>query len=100
MNFKVNKLDRRHNGHGFWKYHITMKYSTTRREAKNNFFQMRDWAWATWGSSKELLEWIEDRDYVNALCQNEHWSWQSDYYHVRLYLRTDKELSLFLLRWS
>lgn len=101
MNFKINKLDRRHNGNGLWKYYITVKRpTTTRREAKNTFFQIRDWAWTTWGPSKELLEWVEDQGNIHAHCQNEHWSWQSDIYHVRLYLRTDKELSFFLLRWS
>jgi hypothetical protein len=49
---------------------------------------------------EKLLEWVEDQGNIHAHCQNEHWSWQSDIYHVRLYLRTDKELSFFLLRWS
>jgi len=103
MYFKTNKLDRRHNGGLFWKYYITLpnrSFPRNEREPMNNFFQMREWAWQTWGPSKELLEWMADRTNESALCQNEHWAWQSDKYHTRLYLRTDKELSFFMLRWS
>ena len=97
MTIKVKKLDKRNTGYGKFKYAVT----STSLYAKE-FYEIRAWMWDTWCASKELKDWM--LDYRIALadvgCQNEHWCWQSDEYNRRLFLRTDKELVLFRLRWE
>ena len=100
MTIKVKKLDKRNNGYGKFKYavHSTSLYS-------QEYYEIRKWMWDTWGASKELKEWMIDSRVVltsaeTISCQNEHWCWQNDDYARRLYLRTDKELVLFRLRWE
>ena len=100
MTIKVKKLDKRNNGYGKFKYviHSNSLYN-------KEFFEIRAWMWETWGASKELKDWLVDARFILANdellgCQNEHWSWQNDEYARRLYLRTDKELVLFRLRWE
>ena len=97
MTIKVKKLDKRNTGYGKFKYavHSTSLYA-------KEFYEIRAWMWDTWGASKELKDWMLDfRITVDQVgCQNEHWCWQSDEYNRRLFLRTDKELVLFRLRWE
>ena len=97
MTIKVKKLDKRNTGYGKFKYAV----NSTSLYAKE-FYEIRAWMWDTWGASKELKDWMLDfRISVDAVgCQNEHWCWQNDEYNRRLYLRTDKELVLFRLRWE
>ena len=97
MTIKVKKLDKRNTGYGKFKYAVT----STSLYAKE-FYEIRAWMWDTWGASKELKDWMLDFRIALADvgCQNEHWCWQNDDYHRRLYLRTDKELVLFRLRWE
>lgn len=99
MNFKKRKLDRRHSGYGEWKYYI-MPNAPWNRVGMNKFFEMREWCWNTWGHSKEINEWMRDKLDPTSISQNNKWCWQNDTYNVRIYLRTDKELSHFLLTWS
>ena len=100
MTIKIKKLDKRHTGYGKFKYavHSNSLYS-------KEFYDIRSWMWSTWGASKELKDWMIDSRIILSKseslgCQNEYWSWQNDDYHRRLYLRTDKELVLFKLRWE
>lgn len=97
MTIKVKKLDKRNTGYGKFKYAV----NSTSLYAKE-FYEIRAWMWDTWGASKELKDWMLDfRISIDAVgCQNEHWCWQNDEYNRRLYLRTDKELVLFRLRWE
>jgi len=72
------------------------------QESYQKFYEWRNWCWQTWGPSKELQHWLEDLRNPNqlAVSHNEQWCWQNDEYATRIYLRTDKELSIFLLKWS
>lgn len=101
------KLDKRNTGFGHWTYYINrpsrnslISYPSL-YESQQIFFAWREWCWQTWGPSKELVDWLEDtRQTTEAVSHNKHWCFQNDQYSTRIYLRTDKELSMFLLRWS
>lgn len=100
MTIKIKKLDKRNTGFSDFKYSVT---STS--VYLQEFYEIRKWMWETWGASKELKEWMSDSRVILASaeaisCQNEHWCWQNDEYARRLFLRTDKELVLFKLRWE
>jgi len=99
MKFKKHQLDRRHNGYHHWKYFIAIRYEKDMYQLRQDFFTVRDWCWTTWGTSKEINEWMMDNKQLDAVSQNPHWCWQNDRYHMRIYLRTDKELSQFALVW-
>lgn len=103
-----HKLDRRNTGYGDWAYYINRQPNINIGlfNATQKFYEWRNWCWQTWGPSKELVSWFEDlRNQIQnpnliAISHNEHWCWQHDQYATRIYLRTDKELSMFLLKWS
>lgn len=92
----IKKLDRRNNGHENFKYYA--KFSSV---VRNNFHEVREWCWDTWGPSKELSEWLHDTNLIIPVyCQNDHWTWQNDNYCCRIYLRGDPEMVFFKLRWE
>lgn len=106
-NKNFTKLDRRHTGFGEWKYFIDRppiydqgKFITA-FETKQIFFMWRSWCWETWGPSKELEEWLDAlrNPMLIPFCQNQNWCWQNNSHNTRIYLRDDKELSHFLLKW-
>ena len=102
-----HKLDRRNTGYGIWTYYINKPRTGSSivfglHESYQKFHEWRNWCWQTWGPSKELPSWLEDLRNPNtiAVSHNENWCWQNDQFATRIYLRTDKDLSLFLLKWS
>jgi len=101
------KLDKRNTGYGYWKYYINRSYYYSGNivslyQATQLYFAWREWCWQTWGGSKELDSWLEDTRHLpnaNTVGHNEHWCFQNNQFATRIYLRGDKELSTFLLRW-
>ena len=97
---KYKKLDGRNLGYGYFKYYVVPL--DFKKNARCYFHEMREWCWNTWGSSKELCEWVLDEkttDHTSS-CKNSHWSWQNDDYYRRIYLRTDEDFMFFKLRWE
>ena len=94
--FISRKLDKRNVGHIHWKYYVI----SMNTNYLQNFFELREWCWGIWGASKELPYWLNDVRKANTLCQNEHWCWLSNETDCRIYLRSDIELSSFILTWS
>jgi hypothetical protein len=103
MIHRAKKLDKRYNGGGTFKYMVDLHKSTVpnhnhyssqiRLHRIQEFVDIRIWCWETWGPSCEIASYIPlDRDYV--------WSWEQEHGHMRLYLKTDKELAWFQLKWS
>jgi hypothetical protein len=85
---KIQKLDRRHNGHKVFKYFVGFSFYTTEK-----FIEVRNWCWQTWGPSCEL-------EHANKLEICPKWAWLSDQYNMRIYLQTDAEYSWFLIKWK
>lgn len=90
------KVDKRNTGYPEWKYIIN--YPGYVRQQM--FYKWREWCWQTWGPSKEIDAWKKDMNDPNAVSQNSNWCFQHDQYSIRIYLRSDKDLSMFLLRWT
>lgn len=115
MKLEIKKLDRRNTGYNYFKYSVFVYANYLlykNRVVDNYYFEIREWCWQTWGSSKELDEWLDDKYFImsnivmnkppiDTKCQNEHWCWkhQRDAKH-RIYLRDDTDLVLFKLRWE
>jgi hypothetical protein len=101
-------MDARFKGFPIWKYYVARPLRgsntvgiTTRYESYQLFHAWREWSWSTWGPSKEIGDWLEDIKHPHlATSHNASWCWLNDGNDSRIYLRTDAELTLFLLRWS
>jgi hypothetical protein len=100
MEYIKRKLDARFKGYSDWKYVISPKRGQTMVSRRQDFLRIREWCWNTWGPSKEIDFWLDDKKVAEALGQNAHWAWQNDLYNARIYLRTDKELAQFYLTWA
>ena len=90
MKFKVTKLDARHTGYTKFKYYVSTIRVVSNDVAHSNFNTKRAWCWTQFGPSAER-DWVEG-DTV--------WAWDTEFQHLRLYFKSDAELSMFLLRWS
>lgn len=99
----VTTLDRRHTGFSHWKYYINKPGRPLGYiDSKQKFMEWRAWCWDMWGASKELYEYLDDIRFPTSIlaCHNKNWCWRNDKDVCRIYLRSDDELSYFLLRWS
>ena len=103
---KFTKIDKRHKGYSYFEFYTDWFYEpwySNHALSLQRFYMIRDWCWQTWGSSKEINNWITDVNYefqYDLHSQNEHWSWGHEDLKPRIYLRTEKELSLYLLKWG
>lgn len=94
MDYRITTLDKRHNGHLFYKYSIApvwqIKYTHASAEYDQLFVNAREWCWETWGPSTEF----------GFLSRNKHWAWDSEFKHRRIYLKYDEELTFFKLKFN
>lgn len=108
---KVKKANGKFNCYPHFMYVLTVDYKkkmSSRNEniiLKQEWFEVREWCWETWGASKELDSWLTDRNLaINEMDKlvghNAQWCWQNDTYSTRIYLATDKELNWYKLRWE
>lgn len=100
--YKVKKVDKRHVGTGHFKYFVSSN-SHLKIRVYYDFFTLREWCWTTFGPSKEIHIWLEDYKYpldqALILHHNPNWAWKEDDYNKRIYLKDDKALTLFNLRF-
>ena len=106
MTFKIQKTDKRHTGHeqfqwyikayGDWRTHNQIHHQI---DKLSSLFELREWAWTTWGPSCERDYWLHILRYNIEHTLNTHWCWHTDNGECRLYLRTDKEANWFKLKW-
>jgi len=89
--YKVTKMDKRHTASHKFKYYITPRGTSVEWNRKL-LAAFREWAWTNWGPSTE-------RDWA-SLEFSPTWAWDTEYNHLRIYLRGDKELSMFHLKWG
>lgn len=86
----IVKLDNRYSGCRNWKYLVNCENTI-------KLVTVRNWCWEVWGASCEREFW---QIAPNA---NQHWAWScndgNDVYR-RIYLKTDTELSIYLLQFS
>lgn len=93
----LEPLDRRHNGHGRFKYRVEIGGSS-RVDRVQNFNEIREWCWQIWGGSGELENtWstsFKDQRSVE-------WCWRChpDERSYYIYLRDDGSASFFKLKW-
>jgi len=94
--FNITRLDRRHKGCHLFTHYVTPMYSSQLSD-KLEFFQWRNWCWATWGPGME-------REYAIKFGSNQYevgrWAWHTGDGAKRLYFKSQQELNWFVLTWS
>lgn len=98
MNYKVTKLDRRHAGTAWFKYHVTPISKswvyTDKWIAEKQFLEWQSWCWATYGQGT-------DRDWHHHIKDSAYWAYKTNNVpEPRLYLRGDEELMMFKLKFG
>jgi hypothetical protein len=86
---KLTKLDKRHNGHKWFKYCVEYYH----KEAKQ-FVDQRTWCWDTFGPSCELEFW----DSAGKL--GGRWCWMSTQWNTRIYFATEQEFNWYKLTYG
>ena len=105
MNYKITRLDRRHACHDIMKYHVEVTYKhlwgNDNRIAL--FKEWRAWCWTVFGPGVER-KWItvgpEDAG-PNGECRmvsKDRWAWHTEGDEMRLYFKSDAEMSFFTLK--
>jgi hypothetical protein len=89
MTYKITKLDRRHNGHSWYKYYITPS-TFDYQESRQLLTDLRNWCWTTYGPSSEL-GWNK---------AGSIWAWDTEHGNKRIYLKSDAEMTLFKLKYG
>lgn len=90
-NYKVKKLTRQYNGHAHFAY-LIQPNTFDQIASRQQLAEWREWCWATWGPSRELL-WATTRPPVPV------WAWDTEHGNRRIYLKSDAELVLFELKF-
>jgi hypothetical protein len=104
-NFIITKLDKRYNGHEFFKYIITpaiyrREFNSKRLTRTALFFELKDWCRDQWGPPAKwgLIDINNDNDYL--------WTWEGNPYFklkeglipsFNIFFKNDEQLSLFVL---
>lgn len=99
MEYKLTRLDGRHSGAQWFKYYAAPVVPDTWLYAnkwtmEQRFLEWQAWCWDTYGQGTQ-------RDWNHHIQNDAVWAWQTERVKApRLYLRGDRELMLFQLRWS
>ena len=83
----LKDLDRRYTGGAQFNYCLDF-YG---KDKGKHFCDVRNWFWQTYGPSSELI-FYRDSQQV--------WAWITDGYRTRIYIKSNKELEWYRLRWE
>lgn len=98
MDFKIQKLDRRHTGYGTFTHFVTPKNYFLLLE-KIHFLEVRKWCWDTFGPGAEREWTVELHQTPTTLPQNKYaWAWHTQDQHKRIYF-TEEAYVIFALKW-
>ena len=96
MKLSLEKLDGRHKGLNRLKYRVFVTGDKTTKF--QNFCQVRQWCWETWGPSCEREIFLSlGQDNIGSI----DWAWHYDekFNYCYIYLAGPKQLELFTLKW-
>jgi hypothetical protein len=98
--YKVIQLDKRYAGSQLFKWMVDFSSVHMDFNRRQNFQKIRIWCWETFGPSAELdLVWgiYTGHDPFEA---TDRWSWRTENSELRIYFKSNAELSMFKLQWS
>jgi hypothetical protein len=112
MRYKIVKLDGRWSYRKHFEYAILFTGRMSSGEGPLEFTEVQKWFFDTYGWSAEIRQWADIREYFNNVfryiksnppmtmpdCVNQYWSWTNGYEDLRIYVKSQQELTLFTLK--
>jgi hypothetical protein len=89
--YTIKRLTRQYNGHEQFNYVVQPRVRDV-VAARQQIAEWREWSWQTWGPGQELAWSI-------TATPDAHWAWDTEYGHLRIYLKSDAELVMFELKF-
>jgi len=108
MQYRIKKLDGRYSHKKYFKYCVEFDRS---QWGPLHFNVALKWMIETYGFTAEIREWQHIRNHHHQRraynltgdqlpdIVNNTWSWTNDVVCLRIYIKGDKELSFFKLKW-
>jgi hypothetical protein len=122
MKFQTEKIDRRHNGHEWFKWRVLIGKSAAKDNVGTSragnimmtnprlrfveFVEARNFCWQTYGPSTELETYGAVKGLAGGRLHNPHWAWRFGSHPIKnpeegyIYLKGDEELEFFKLKFS
>ena len=119
MKYQIQKLDGRYSYNQYFKYYIGFPARMSFNHGPADFTQALKWFFSTYGWSAEIRNWIDILNWHNTSLPmmrakgvfarqmpknvpdecNTTWSWSNGYDELRIYVKSDAELSFFQLAY-
>lgn len=106
---EIKRTDKRHTGHEYFKYLISVKRNTRswsllpkphllRSAMLQEYDELRRWCVETWGMSCDRNHYLDLKasEYQEL---NPHWVWHTEFNELKIYLATEKEATWAKLKW-
>ena len=112
MKYKIRKLDGRYSYREYFKYCLVFPNIQLSYRYVEHFNNALQWFAQTYGPSTEIRMWkdiLDHRNRFGAVLLNEeplpkyvnfNWSWSNGYDDLRIYIKSEKELSFFKMSRS
>ena len=113
MKYKIVKLDGRWSYRKYFEYAIIFSNRMNAWNGPMHFADAQKYFFDTYGWSAEIRQWAEIREYhqnvwnyvkpnppgIMPECVNSYWSWTNGYEDLRIYVKSQQELTLFRLKY-
>lgn len=112
MKYEIVKLDGRFTFRELFEYCIKFSGRMGNSQGPLGFTQVQKWFFETYGWSAEIRQYADIVNWVNNNNRllrgnplelpdecNPCWSWTNGYDDLRIYVKSDKELNFFQLKW-
>lgn len=113
MRYKIVKLDGRWSYRKHFEYAILFNGTMRNGLGPMHFAEAQKWFFDSYGWSAEIRQWADIREYYHNVfhyikptpigdipeCVNPFWSWTNGYEDLRIYVKSQQELTLFQLKY-
>lgn len=106
VRLKIQKLDHRHKGFGKFSHRVEVDGHVL--DLFTKFKEIRDWCWTNWNPSCEremyldmIAQTVLKSPSTRALLP-QHWAWHydADSRDCYIYLVSEADLNMFMLKWN
>lgn len=95
--YSIKELDGRYKGARVFKWVLDFNSVWQDHNRRPNFQTIRNWCWETFGPGSELETHLSlNRPDIDM---SDRWCWKTDHDDLRIYFKSDNELSIYTLKW-
>ena len=113
MRYKIVKLDGRWSYRKYFEYAIIFSNRMSTWNGPMHFVTAQKYFFDAYGWSAEIRQWADIKQYLSMIHQysnpglepalpdavNTNWSWTNGYEDLRIYVKSQQELTLFTLKY-